>query len=133
MLSKSPKGTGKKRCSIGKSCGATCINRTKLCLMELSPEVVKALKSARSAIQKRYGKREDPKDRGVSVAIANEKITKLSKKLESLPEGSPRRKEIIEEIKQIEKKNASGRGYSDRQRAFRSEEGANAYMKNLFD
>ena len=101
--------------------------------MELSPEVVKALKSARSAIQKRYGKREDPKDRGVSVAIANEKITKLSKKLESLPEGSPRRKEIIEEIKKIEKKNASGRGYSDRQRAFRSEEGANAYMKNLFD
>jgi hypothetical protein len=101
--------------------------------MELGPEVVKALKYARSLVQKRYGKRENPRDRGVSVAIDNKKITQLSKKLDSLPEGSPRRKEIIEEIKQIEKRNASGRGYSDRQRAFRSEEGAKAYMKNLSD
>lgn len=133
MASTSTKKPGKKRCNYGKSCGATCISRNKLCLIELGPEAVKAIKYARSLIQKLYGKRDNPNDRQLFVRVANEKIEKLSKELSALPKNSPRRKEIVNEIRKIEESSASARGYSDRQRAFRTEEGANAYMKNLYD
>lgn len=32
-MSKGKVGTGKKRCTRGKSCGATCIGRSKTCIM----------------------------------------------------------------------------------------------------
>lgn len=134
MSSTKTKRTGKKRCNYGKSCGATCISRYKLCLIELSPEVVKALKYARSLVQKLHGKRENPSGRNqLFVKVANEKIEKLSKELSGLPKDSPRRKEIVKEIREIERSSASARGYTDRQIAFRTEEGANSYMKTLFD
>jgi tRNA A-37 threonylcarbamoyl transferase component Bud32 len=37
------KSGGKKRCTLGKSCGATCINKSKWCIVDLGPKVSSAL------------------------------------------------------------------------------------------
>jgi hypothetical protein len=41
-----------KRCSIGKSCGATCIDRREDCLIELPPEASKSVSSMRDFLMK---------------------------------------------------------------------------------
>ena len=43
---------GRKRCNLGKSCGATCINRQKWCILELGPRIQPALPKLRNMINK---------------------------------------------------------------------------------
>jgi len=44
--------SGRKRCTKGKSCGATCINRGKWCILELGPRIESALPKLRDRINK---------------------------------------------------------------------------------
>lgn len=41
---------GKKGCTLGKSCGATCINRSKYCEIEFGPKISQALGNARQKL-----------------------------------------------------------------------------------
>jgi len=43
---------GRKRCTKGKSCGATCINRGKWCILELGPRIQTALPKLRNMVNK---------------------------------------------------------------------------------
>lgn len=84
---------GKKRCYLGKSCGATCISKSKFCVMELGPELSSMLKQVRSQWDRRL--KGSLRDKEI------DRIEKLFKTYQNMPEG-PAKERIKQRIQHIQ-------------------------------
>lgn len=59
----------RKRCTLGKSCGATCISKLKVCLLDLGEEMSRALKLARNEL--RASRKSEGKQQTVEQLVAS--------------------------------------------------------------
>lgn len=92
-------GAGKKRCTKGKSCGATCIAKGYLCIMELGPELSAMLKDVR----KLWGSsgRMSDWDTQLDSSGRARRIEKLYEVYKKLPEG-PQKERVKQRIQNVE-------------------------------
>jgi hypothetical protein len=87
-------GTGKKRCSLGKSCRSTCIQRGLVCRVELSPYIADSL--GRFIKVKRSGEVEAHPN--LKIDFNRNSIMSAIRNLKTLDPDAPRRVEVLQRI-----------------------------------
>lgn len=102
----------KRMCQLGKSCGATCISRSYLCVIHLPPELISQLKYARQIVSRIHGKKDKVGTFFDNVSDSSRReIYKLSREFKNLPPGSKRRAEIKRRIFELETQRGANRGF----------------------